>query len=160
MYTENRKWPSHWPCSLGPNTHKVKVKVLVTQSCPTLCDPIDGSLPGPSGHGIFQARIPAWVAIFFSRGSSQPRDRTCISWVSYTTGRFFRTKPLGKLQKLLEECYVTLALCLTPTSPQCSLSSVSVNRLSKKISLKNWGTTSPNMFIQVSTICQALYLGI
>ena len=36
------------------------------QSCPTLCDPIDGSPPGSSVHGIFQARVPEWVAIAFS----------------------------------------------------------------------------------------------
>ena len=46
------------------------------------CDPIDCSLPGSSVHGILQERIPAWVAISFSRGSSQPRGRTqgsCIA---------------------------------------------------------------------------------
>ena len=48
----------------------------VTQLCPTLCDPMDCSLPGSSVHGIFQARILEWVAISFSRGSSQPRDQT------------------------------------------------------------------------------------
>ena len=42
----------------------------VTQSCLTLCDPMDCSLPGSSVHGIFQARILEWVAISFSRGSS------------------------------------------------------------------------------------------
>ena len=52
------------------------------QSCPTLCDPIDCSLPGSSVHGILQARILEQVAIPFSRGSSQPRDRTHISYVS------------------------------------------------------------------------------
>ena len=36
------------------------------QSCPTLCDPIDGSPPGPSVHGIFQARVLEWGAIAFS----------------------------------------------------------------------------------------------
>ena len=46
----------------------------VTQSCPTLCDLIDCSLTGFSIHGIFQARILEWVAISFSRRSSQPRD--------------------------------------------------------------------------------------
>ena len=51
----------------------------VTQSCPTLCDPMDCSLPGSSVHGIFQARILEWVAIYSSRGSSRPRDRTRIS---------------------------------------------------------------------------------
>ena len=47
---------------------------LVAQSCPTLCDPMDCSLPGSSVHGIFQARVLEWVAISFSRGSSWPRD--------------------------------------------------------------------------------------
>ena len=42
----------------------------VTQSCPNLCDPMDCSLPGTSVHGIFQARVLEWVAIYFSRGSS------------------------------------------------------------------------------------------
>ena len=40
------------------------------QSCPALCDPIDYSLPGSSVHGILQARILEWVAMFSSRGSS------------------------------------------------------------------------------------------
>ena len=44
----------------------------VTQSCPTLCDPMDCSLPGSTIHGIFQARILEWVAISFSRRSSDP----------------------------------------------------------------------------------------
>ena len=44
----------------------------VTQSCLTLCDPVDCSPPGSSVHGILQARILEWVAISFSRGSSQP----------------------------------------------------------------------------------------
>ena len=44
----------------------------VAQSCPTLCDPVDCSLPGFSVHGILQARILEWVAISFSRGSSRP----------------------------------------------------------------------------------------
>ena len=44
----------------------------VTQSCPTLSDPMDYSLPGSSIHGIFQARILEWGAISFSRGSSDP----------------------------------------------------------------------------------------
>ena len=51
----------------------------VTQSCPTLSDPMDCSLPGSSIHGIFQARVLEWVAISFSRGSSPPRDRTRVS---------------------------------------------------------------------------------
>ena len=58
----------------------------VTQSCPTLCNPMDCSLPGFSIHRIFQARVLEWVAISFSRGSSQPRNQT---WVSCIAGRCF-----------------------------------------------------------------------
>ena len=54
----------------------------VTQSCPTLCDPMDCSLSGSSVHGIFQARILEWVAVSFSRGSSQPKDRTRVSCIA------------------------------------------------------------------------------
>ena len=50
------------------------------------CEPMDYSLPGSSAHGILQARILEWVAISFSRGSFQPRNRT---WVSCIVGRFF-----------------------------------------------------------------------
>ena len=58
----------------------------VAQSCRTLCDPMDCSLPGFSVHGIFQARVLEWIAISFSRGSSRPRDRT---WISHIGGRRF-----------------------------------------------------------------------
>ena len=63
--------------------------VLVTQSCPTLCDPMDCSPPGSSVHEIFHERILEWVAISFSRGSSQPRDRTRVIC---TADRFFPEK--------------------------------------------------------------------
>ena len=56
------------------------------QSCLSLCDPLDCSLPGSSLHGIFQARILEWVAISFSKGSSPPRDQT---WVFCVAGGFF-----------------------------------------------------------------------
>ena len=51
------------------------------QSCPTLCNAVDCSLPGFSFHGILQARILEWVAISSSRGSSQSRDQTRISCI-------------------------------------------------------------------------------
>ena len=50
------------------------MKSEVTQSCLTLCDPVDCCSPGFSVSGIFQATVLEWVAISFSRGSSQPRD--------------------------------------------------------------------------------------
>ena len=65
---------------------KVKVKVLVAQLCLSFWDPADCSPPGSTVHGILQARILEWVAIPFSRGSSQPRDRT---WVFCIVGGLF-----------------------------------------------------------------------
>ena len=59
---------------------------VVTQSCLTLCDPVDCSLPGSSVHWILQARILEWVAISYSRRSSSPRNQT---WVSCIAGSFF-----------------------------------------------------------------------
>ena len=67
--------------------------IVCTQSCLTLCDPMNCSLPGSSVHGIFQAIILEWVTIPFSRGSSQPRDRTQVSCIA---GRFFTTEFPGK----------------------------------------------------------------
>ena len=60
----------------------------VAQSCPTLCNPMDCSLPHSSVNGIFQTRVLEWVAISFSRGYSWPRDRT---QVSHIVGRCFTT---------------------------------------------------------------------
>ena len=68
---------------------------LVSQSYPTLCDPMDCSPPGSSVCGILQARILEWVAISSSRGSSQRRDQTCVSCIA---GRFFIAEPSGKPQ--------------------------------------------------------------
>ena len=65
-------------------THISKEEVKwseVTQSCPTLCDPMDHSPPGSSVRGILQARILEWVAISFSRRSSPPKDWTCVSGI-------------------------------------------------------------------------------
>ena len=53
-----------------PRSHSSPVACLVTQSCPTLCDPMDCSPPGSSVHGTSQAGILEWVAISSSRGSS------------------------------------------------------------------------------------------
>ena len=63
------------------------------QSCPTLYDPMNGSLPGSSVHGILQTRILEWIAMSFSWGSSQPRAQT---WVSYIAGVFFTIWSPGK----------------------------------------------------------------
>ena len=54
---------------------------LVTKSCLPFCNPMDCSLPGSSVHGIFQKSILEWIAISFSKGSSQPRDLTRVSCI-------------------------------------------------------------------------------
>ena len=61
------------------------------QSCPTVCDPMDYSPPGPLSMGFLLARILEWLAMPSFRGSSWPRGRTCISHISCSTGRFFTT---------------------------------------------------------------------
>ena len=71
--------------SQAPSRH-IESEVLVTYLCPTLCDPMDCSLPDSSVQGVLQERIPEWVAIPFSKGSSQPRDQTRVSC---SAGSFF-----------------------------------------------------------------------
>ena len=63
----------------------IQVKIKVIQSCLTLCDPMDC---------ILQARILEWVAIPFSRGSSQPRDRTQIQM-----NLLIKQKEINRLRK-------------------------------------------------------------
>ena len=90
IYWIFHKWGISWHDSsffqklvLQIFSHKVMISkcCLVAQLCPILCDPMDCSPPGSSVHGIFQARIPEWVAISSSRGSSQLRDRTHVSCI-------------------------------------------------------------------------------
>ena len=72
--------------TLGADLYLQPSHVLVAQSCQTLCDPMDDSPSGSSVHGILQARILEWVALPFSKGSSQPRDWTQVSCIA---GGFF-----------------------------------------------------------------------
>ena len=79
-------FPSFLPFSFASFLSSLlKMKVLVAQLCPTLCHPMDCSPPGSSVHGIHQARILERVAMPFSRGSSQSRDQTQVSFIA---GRF------------------------------------------------------------------------
>ena len=74
----------------------VSVCDLVTQSCPTLCNPMNCSPSGSSIHEILQARIMEWIAIPFSRGSSCPRDQTQVSCI------------VGRLFSFIDVCYCFL----------------------------------------------------
>ena len=70
----------------------------VAQSCPTLCDPMDCSLPRSSLHVILQARVLEWVAISFSRGSSWPRDWTQVSCIPGRCFNLWATRHLLYIQ--------------------------------------------------------------
>ena len=76
---------SQWPAleERFCDRHLARYRYSVARWCLTFCNPVDCRLPVSSVHGILQARILEWVAISSSRGSSQPRDRTCVSCVSY-----------------------------------------------------------------------------
>ena len=78
----------------------------IAQACPTLCDPINYTV-----HGVLQARILEWVAFPFSRGSSQPRDRTQVSRIA---GRFIRVylslAPLPLASLLFSAIYLHILL--------------------------------------------------
>ena len=83
-------------------------KVLVAQSCLTLCDPMDCSLLGSSVHGILQARMLEWVAMPFSRISSQLGD-----WIGIpcTTGRFFTHWATWEALKYIPNFLTNRGLC-------------------------------------------------
>ena len=101
-----QQWPQDWKSQFSLQCQRM-LKVLVTQSCPTPCDSMDCSPPGSSVHEIFQARILEWVAIYFSRGSSQPRDQT---WVSCTAGIFFTIQGKPKNPQTTSQFYSSHSL--------------------------------------------------
>ena len=88
--------PIHPPTSLSFNINYACMHAKALQLCLTLCSPMECSLPGSSVQGILQARTLERVAMPSSRGSSRPRDRTCIFYSSCIVGRFFTAEPPGK----------------------------------------------------------------
>ena len=87
--------------SIVATVSPLKVKVKVAQSCPTLCDPM-----GHTVLGILQARILAWVAFPFSRGPSQPRNRTQVSCIAggFFTSWAMKEAPATATAKSLQSC--------------------------------------------------------
>ena len=79
------------------------MKLLVSQLCPTLCNPMDCSPPGSSVHGILQAQTLEWFAMSSSRGSFQPRDQTLVSC---TAGRFFTIWATRKAYDRRTSCFL------------------------------------------------------
>ena len=108
VHWKTQQWPQDWKRSVFiPISKKVKVKSEneVAQSCLTLCDPMDCSLPGLSVHGVFQARILEWVAISFSRGSSPPRDQTQISCIAGRCFTLWVTREESQCQRMFKLPY-------------------------------------------------------
>ena len=114
------------------------VCVLVTQSCPTLCGPVDCSPPSISVHGILQARILEWVVIPTSRGSSWPRDRIEVSRIA---GRFFTVWATSEAQSPIEFISLIALGCMVFfwTPPYLSLSRDSfVGSMPPVSNLRSW----------------------
>ena len=94
----------HHPHYLFIQSHCVCV--LVAHLCPTLCNPIDSSLPGSYVYGILQARILEWVAIPISRVSSRPRDQTQVFCIA---GRLLSHQ--GRTYHLLDTQFPYISAC-------------------------------------------------
>ena len=88
----------------------------VAQSYLTLYDPMDCSLPGSSIMGFFQARILEWVAISFTRGSSQPRDRTWVSCIVSRDFTVWATREVLGLPLTQTECKIPLEYVINTDS--------------------------------------------
>ena len=124
------------------------------QSCPTLCDLMECSLPGTPVHGILQARILKWMAMPSSRGSSQPRDRTCISYVS-CIGRWvlYHQCHLGSPHTSL--CFpksIHLKIWQTWTK-QLAVWVVKLKVLQKQFPITSYKPDGPNIQFYVYPLC-------
>ena len=95
------------------------VLCLVAQSYLTLWDPINCGPPGSSVHGILQARILEWVAMPFSRGSSQPRDRTHFSCIAGGFFTIWATREALEAQNYKVLIYSNFRKCISLFPPKC-----------------------------------------
>ena len=98
IWNKSNKWHAETKviCRPSPRLCYKSPSCVCAQSSPTLCSSMDCSSPGCSVHVVFQARILEWVAISSSRGSSRPRNQTCISCVSCIAGGFLTTWTLSE----------------------------------------------------------------
>ena len=110
--------------------------MLVTQSRPALCDPMDYGPPGFSAHGTIQARMLEWVAIPSSRGSSWPRDQTRLSCI---VGRFFTVWAIREAWYDIK-LVGYLGICKMSTGPDDWSASYTWKLLSKK--LRSWSSVT------------------
>ena len=96
---------------------KVKSESEVAQSCPTLRDPMDCSLPGSSAHGVFQARVLEWVAIAFSTYSLWWIAKKCIE-LFVKRNEIIHIK---QLERYLEHCRYKVHCCFPSSNIFCSI---------------------------------------
>ena len=108
---------------------------LVAQSCLTLCNLMDCSPPGSFAHGILQARVVEWVAVSFSKGSSQSRGRTYISRIGKQIFYLLATREALCLQKAYIKAYsnftkylLTITWCLALRKVLATLLISSINQ--------------------------------
>ena len=120
----------HTVCNIIPQNLVLHSQSLTHQSCPTLCGPMDCSLPGSSVHGTSQTRILEQVAISSSRGSSHPRDRTEVSWVSCIGRQILCHCATGETPKLTTNLKTYFGMCLGSSIKQSNVLSLSNNIIS------------------------------
>ena len=113
----------------------LKVKVKVTQLCPTLCDPMNYTV-----HGILQARILEWLTFPFSRGSSQPRDWT---QVSHNAGRFFASWATREAQEYWNGWPIPSPMVLPDPGMEPGSPALQVDSLPTELSGKPWPGIKP-----------------
>ena len=121
------------------------------QLCPALCDSVSCCPPGSSVHGILQARILGFVAVTSSRGSSQPRDQTCMSYVPYIGSQGLYHYTTKNPNKLFGQANIFPILTWTLSSLKSKMHfSLSISK--GKSSLAAWffsGFISPSLIIAV-----------
>ena len=154
--------------SLWLTKQSMNWKWKCAQSCLTLCDLMDFTLPGSSVHGIFQATVLEWFAISFSRGSSRPRNRTQVSLI---VDRHFTTWDWGpsiiwRPTSGLDLSHSLLSLLTLVPSLEClpsqflSVQTLPSFKLHLKVGLAKWQT--PRLRIQknlVLNICSVTFTG-
>ena len=138
----------------------MQVKVLVAQSCPTLCDPMDCGPPDSSVHGILQARI-LWVVSPFSRESSQPRDWTQVSHIASRFLTVWATKEAPQIQSIQFSCY-HVQLFATPwtAAHQASLSITNSRSLLKLLSIESVMPSNHLIFCRPLLLLPSIFLSI
>ena len=129
------------------NLHTVTCQLSsVSQSCPTLCDPMDCSPPGSFFHGILQARILEWVAMSSFRGSSRPMDRTHVFCI------YCRQILYGSCH--LERPHVSY-IYLNKTEKQWSKSPTVIFHGPNTCALKRQGRSLNPLFVYLQYLCPA-----